>query len=48
MQGKASRSETRSVSERKVRIERGHHAAMRPIVHEIRGSLTVRSDQCVR
>ncbi len=39
MQGKASRSETRSVSEREGRVERGPHAAMRPIVHSIRGSL---------
>ncbi len=40
MQGQASRSETRSVSEREVRVERGHRAAMRPIVHSIRGSIT--------
>ncbi len=33
MQGKASRSETRGLSEREVRVERGHNAAMRPIVH---------------
>ncbi len=39
MQGQAFRSETRSVSEREVRGERGHHAALRPIVHSIRGSL---------
>ncbi len=38
MQDQASRSETRRFSEREVRGERGHHAAMCPIVHEIRGS----------